>query len=161
MSIIHFKIISKTPEQTREIGADLGKLAEKGDLILLVGNLGAGKTCFSQGLAQGIGFSGYASSPSFVLVREYQGRLKVYHIDFYRLDDIEEIEGIGMEEYLSGDGVCVIEWADKAPGLFRQNHLLIEFEHLQAPEERQLRFEARGQRYTNLLRKLEGKWNLP
>ncbi|HAZ31476.1 MAG TPA: tRNA (adenosine(37)-N6)-threonylcarbamoyltransferase complex ATPase subunit type 1 TsaE, partial [Dehalococcoidia bacterium] len=82
------------------IGADIGERARIGDLILLVGNLGAGKTCLTQGIAWGLGVPDYTSSPSFVLVREYQGRLNLYHIDFYRLDDIREVAELGMSDYL-------------------------------------------------------------
>ena len=91
MGTVHFEITTHSPEQTQEVGSSIGKLAKIGDSIFLAGNLGAGKTCFTQGFAWGTGFDGYASSPSFVLVREYDGRFKVYHIDFYRLDNIDEI----------------------------------------------------------------------
>ena len=159
MSAKAFEFISHSPEQTRQIGSDLGELTQGGNLILLVGDLGAGKTCFAQGVARGLGFSGYASSPSFVLVREYPGRLKVYHIDFYRLDTIEEIADLGIDDYLVGDGVCVIEWADKVLNWLPRDHLVIKFAHL-AEDERRLRFEPRGKRYTDLVRQLKEKWNL-
>ena len=155
-----FELISRSPEQTRQMGSDLGELAQKGDFVLLVGNLGAGKTCFTQGIAKGVGFDGYAASPSFVLVREYEGRLKVYHIDFYRLDSVEEIADLGIDDSLSSDGVSVVEWADKALDYLPREHLLIEFAHCPAPEERRLRFEPHGKRYIDLAGRLEEKWNL-
>ncbi len=151
--------VTHSPEQTRRIGCWLGELTEPGDLILLVGNLGAGKTCFTQGIAKGLGFEGYASSPSFVLMREYQGRLPVYHFDLYRLDNIEEIADLGIDDYLYGDGICVVEWADKAGDYFPEDHLLIEFEYLPAANQRCLRFKPCGVRYTALLAQLEEKWN--
>src|SRR3989304_2198922 len=107
------EIISYSPGQTRRIGARLGKLAASGDVVLLVGALGTGKTCFTQGVAQGLGINEYTSSPSFVLVREYRGRLPLYHIDLYRLERIEEIDQLGLDDYLYGNGVCVGEWAER------------------------------------------------
>ncbi|MCL0034468.1 tRNA (adenosine(37)-N6)-threonylcarbamoyltransferase complex ATPase subunit type 1 TsaE [Dehalococcoidia bacterium] len=152
------ELVTRSPEETQRIGADIGERAEIGDLILLVGNLGAGKTCFTQGVARGLGLADYTSSPSFVLVKEYQGRLNLYHIDFYRLDDIREIAELGMSDYLNRDGICVVEWADRALDLLPEEHLLIKFEHL-AVNERRLRFEPRGQRYIRLVKELKERWN--
>ena len=153
------ELVTRSLEETQRIGADIGERAEIGDLILLVGDLGAGKTCFTQGIARGLGLADYTSSPSFVLVKEYQGRLTLYHIDFYRLNDIREIAELGMSDYLNRDGICVVEWADRALDLLPEEHLLIKFEHL-AANERRLRFEPRGQRYVSLVEQLKGKWNL-
>jgi len=154
-----FDLISKSPKQTQKIGRELGEQAQAGDLILLSGNLGAGKTCFTQGLAHGIGFTGYASSPSFMLVREYQGKLKIYHLDLYRLASPEEIEGLGIDEYLAEDSVCVIEWAEKGLQVLPPEHIFITFEYLPEETRRRLRFEAYGTRYSQILKELEGKWN--
>ena len=107
-----FVVLSSSARQTRNIGTELGKLAGAGDIILLVGPLGAGKTCLTQGIARGLGIHEYTASPSFVLVREYQGKLPLYHIDLYRLDKIEEVAQLGLDDYLYGKGVCVVEWAD-------------------------------------------------
>ena len=153
-----FEIVSHSPEQTQRIGFAIGELAQPNDSILLAGNLGAGKTCFTQGIARGVGFEGYASSPSYVLVKEYPGRLALYHIDLYRLDDIEEIDELGIDDYLYGEGVCVIEWADKALESLSPERLLIKFDYLNE-NERRLRFEPEGQRYFDLLAKLKVKWN--
>ncbi|MCL0070740.1 tRNA (adenosine(37)-N6)-threonylcarbamoyltransferase complex ATPase subunit type 1 TsaE [Dehalococcoidia bacterium] len=153
------ELVTRSLEETQRIGADIGEGAEIGDLILLVGDLGAGKTCFTQGVARGLGLADYTSSPSFVLVKEYQGRLNLYHIDFYRLNDIREIAELGMSDYLNRDGICVVEWADRALDLLPEEHLLIKFEHL-AVNKRRLRFEPRGQRYVSLVEELKGKWNL-
>jgi len=157
-------ITTHSPGETQRIGADIGERARIGDLILLVGSLGTGKTCLTQGIARGLGLPDYISSPSFVLVREYQlgARCSVpllYHIDFYRLDDIREIAELGMGDYLSGEGICVVEWADRALDLLPQEHLLIRLEHLTG-NGRRLRFEARGQRYVGLVEQLKEKWNL-
>ncbi len=157
-------ITTHSPEETQRIGADIGERARIGDLILLVGDLGTGKTCLTQGIAWGLGLSDYTPSPSFVLVREYQLGARcdaplLYHIDFYRLDDIREIAELGMSDYLNGEGICVVEWADRALDLLPQERLLIRFEHL-AGNGRRLRFEPRGQRYVGLVEQLKGKWNL-
>ncbi len=133
-------------------------------MILLVGSLGTGKTCLTQGIARGLGLPDYTPSPSFVLVREYQVGVPcnvplLYHIDFYRLDDIREIAELGMSDYLDGEGICVVEWADRALDSLPEEHLLIKFEHL-AVNERRLRFEPRGQRYVGLVEELKEKWNL-
>jgi len=156
-------ITTHSPGETQRIGADIGEQARIGDLILLVGSLGTGKTCLTQGIARGLGLSDYIPSPSFVLVREYQlgARCNVpllYHIDFYRLDDIREIAELGMSDYLNGGGICVVEWADRALDALPEEYLLIKFEHL-AVNERRLRFEARGRRYVGLVEQLKGKWN--
>ena len=108
-----FEFVSESPEKTQGIGIKLGSLARAGDVFLLVGSLGVGKTCLAQGIAWGLGIKEYASSPSFVIVKEYQGRLPLYHIDLYRLDEIDEIAELGLDEYLYGEGVCVVEWAEK------------------------------------------------
>ncbi|MFP4641110.1 MAG: tRNA (adenosine(37)-N6)-threonylcarbamoyltransferase complex ATPase subunit type 1 TsaE [Chloroflexota bacterium] len=151
-------IITHSPEQTQEIGSIIGEFAQPGDLLLLVGDLGTGKTCLVQGIAWGMGLPGYASSPSFVLAREYPGSTNLYHIDLYRLENLEEIADLGIDDYLYGEGVCVVEWAEKAMTLFPQEHLLIELEHL-TENERKLRFQAKGQRCTELLNQLKEQWN--
>ncbi len=151
-------IITHSPEQTREIGSIIGGLAHPGELLLLVGDLGTGKTCLVQGIAWGMGLSTYASSPSFVLAREYPGNINLYHIDLYRLSNLEEITDLGIDDYLYGEGVCVVEWAEKAMTLFPQEHLLIELEHM-AENERKLRFQAKGQRCTELINQVKKRWN--
>jgi tRNA threonylcarbamoyladenosine biosynthesis protein TsaE len=154
----YLELVTHSPEQTQQIGTAIGKQAQSGDLILLIGDLGAGKTCFTQGIAWGTGFDGYASSPSFVLVREYHGKLTVYHIDLYRLDNIAEIAELGIDDYLYGEGICVIEWADKALDSLPQEYLLITFEHL-TDNERRMRFEPNGPRYFKMIEQIKEKWN--
>lgn len=107
-------ILSKSPQDTKKIGEDLGKRLKKGDIIGLVGELGSGKTCLVQGIMKGLGVEiGSVTSPTFVLINEYKGRFPVYHFDLYRLNTIKEVIDLGYEEYFYGDGVTVIEWADK------------------------------------------------
>lgn len=144
---------SHSPEQTQRLGVQLGELAQAGDVFLLSGSLGSGKTCLTQGIAWGIGVKEYAFSPSFVIVREYYGRLTLYHIDFYRLNSIGEIVDLGLDEYLGGSGVCVVEWADKGITVLPQENLLIRFSHI-SDTERSLSLEPRGERYSQLLKSL-------
>ena len=140
------ELLSHSPEQTQRVGRLLGSQAQPGDVFLLTGGLGVGKTCLTQGIAWGLGVNEYARSPTFVLVNEYQGRLRLYHLDLYRLDDIREILELGLEEYLFGSGVCVVEWADKAPEVFPREHLLIRIEYLNDTERRMV-FQTQDQRY--------------
>jgi tRNA threonylcarbamoyladenosine biosynthesis protein TsaE len=106
-------VISRTAEETQAAGERLGVRLEAGAVVACIGELGAGKTCFLQGLARGLGVRSAVTSPTFVLVNEYAGRRRVYHLDAYRTDSLTELLDIGIEEFLHGDGVTVIEWADK------------------------------------------------
>ena len=148
------QIVSSSPEQTRKIGMKLGELAAPGDIILLVGSLGAGKTCLTQGIARGLGIREYTASPSFVLVREYQGKLPLYHVDLYRLDRVEEVAQLGLDDYLYGKGVCVVEWADKGLSVLPEGHLLIDMQ-IVSPLKRKLSFTPQGTRYSEMLSKLK------
>jgi len=150
----YLDLISNSAEETQQVGRRLGELAQAGDLILLVGELGTGKTCLAQGIARGLGIDDYITSPSFVLIREHQGRLPLYHIDLYRLDKVEEITDLGLDDYLFGEGVCVVEWAEKAFDFFPKENLLIRLRHL-AETRRGLRLEPNGQRYEDMLAQLE------
>ena len=144
------KLTSHSPEETQRFGKELGHLARAGDVILLVGNLGAGKTCLTQGIAWGLNIDGYARSPSFVVVNEYRGRLPMYHIDLYRLDNIAEIIDLGLDDYLYGQGLCVVEWADKALDLMPPQNLLIKIDLL-GENERKLELTPHGQQYVEML----------
>lgn len=149
----HLEIISHSPEQTQKIGVSIGKLALPGDNFLLVGGLGAGKTCLTQGIAWGLDIKEYAASPSFVVIRELKGRLPLYHIDFYRLDHLEEIAELGLDDYLYGNGVCVVEWAEKGVGLLPPEHLLIEMNYV-SDTERSLKLKPSGKRYRQIVAQL-------
>jgi len=148
------KLTSHSPEETQRFGKELGHLARAGDVILLVGNLGAGKTCLTQGIAWGLNIDGYARSPSFVVVKEYRGRLPMYHIDLYRLDNIAEIIDLGLDDYLYGNGLCVVEWADKALDLMPPQNLLIKIDLL-GDNERKLELINHGQHYKEMLAEIK------
>ncbi len=103
---------SESPAQTRRLGERLGEILQVGDVVLLHGTLGAGKTALTQGIGRGLGVAEAVNSPTFTLLKEYAGRLPLYHFDLYRLDDPGEVETLGFEQYFEGDGVSVVEWAE-------------------------------------------------
>jgi tRNA threonylcarbamoyladenosine biosynthesis protein TsaE len=147
---------SHSPEQTQLLGSYLGKLARKADVFLLTGELGTGKTCLVQGIARGLNVKEYAFSPSFVILRQYHGRLPLYHIDFYRLDSVEEIADLGLQDYFYGDGVCVIEWAERGQQVVPQDSLLISIHYVPGLQTgRSIRLEPRGERYNELIEQLK------
>ncbi len=152
-SATELNITSNSPQDTVNLGKKIGELAMPGDIFLLTGILGAGKTCLTQGIAYGLGINEYTLSPSFVLVRELYGRLTLYHMDLYRLENIEEIAGLGLDDYLYGKGVCTIEWANKGMPLFPDEHISIEIIY-KGDNERQIILTAYGQRYLDLMDKL-------
>lgn len=102
-----------SPEETRELGRKIGAEAEPGSVYTLVGDLGVGKTVFTQGIAEGLEISEPINSPTFTIVQVYEeGRMPFYHFDVYRIGDIEEMDEIGYEDYFYGEGICMIEWAN-------------------------------------------------
>jgi tRNA threonylcarbamoyladenosine biosynthesis protein TsaE len=105
---------TRSADETREVGERLGRTLGPGAVVALTGDLGAGKTCFVQGLVRGLGVHARATSPTFVLVNEYRGRWPVHHVDLYRLDRLDEIEDLGVPDLFGHDAVTVVEWADKA-----------------------------------------------
>jgi len=107
------ELVSASPEETAAAGERLGRTLGPGDVVALVGELGAGKTCFIQGLVRGLGVTTRATSPTFVLINQYRGRVPVYHVDAYRTESLAELQDLGLPELFAGDGVTVVEWADK------------------------------------------------
>lgn len=107
------RLLSHSVQQTQHFGALLGAFLLEGDVVLLQGDLGAGKTALTQGIGTGMGVQGVINSPTFTILKEYTGRLPLYHFDLYRIDDPEEVYILGFEDYLSGDGVCIVEWAER------------------------------------------------
>lgn len=147
------QLFSASESDTRHLGERLGSLCAPGDLILLEGSLGAGKTALAQGIGRGLGVAAPVNSPTFTLVKEYRGRIPLYHFDLYRLDDAEQAFELGIEEYLEGDGVCVVEWAERAAALWPSDHLRIHLV-IAGPSERQLLLEGHGPRGSTLCREL-------
>jgi tRNA threonylcarbamoyladenosine biosynthesis protein TsaE len=123
-------ITTRSPDETRRLAARLGRLARPGDVIALVGELGAGKTTFVTGLAEGLAVprETRVQSPTFTLVNEYQGRLPLYHIDLYRIAEAGELDELGLHEYLGGAGLCAVEWFDRFPEVAPAGYLEVGFE---------------------------------
>ena len=136
---LHIK--SPGADFTQDLGRTIGEYASAGDVFLLTGPLGAGKTCLTQGIALGLGVDGYVRSPTFVLMTRHQGRLTLHHVDLYRMGGPAEAWDLGLEEQLFGEGVCVIEWADRATELFPEDCLWIDLDYGPDPDRRNIALE--------------------
>ena len=141
------------PRETQALARRLGELAPPGTVLVLDGPLGAGKTSFVQGLARGLGIDGVVNSPTFTLVKEYCGRLPLYHFDLYRLDEAEELWELGFEEYLSGGGVCALEWGERVTQFLPPEYLHIRLEY-DGETRRTLYFSPVGEGHGKLVKEL-------
>jgi len=137
---------------TEALGRRLGAALFPGAVVALVGPLGAGKTCLVRAIAEGLGIGtpDVVSSPTFVLIHEYQARLPIYHFDAYRLTSAGEFADLGVDEYFAGQGVCLVEWADKVRDLLPAEHLEVRLT-ITGPETRHIAMKAHGPRYDTLL----------
>ncbi|HEY7295389.1 MAG TPA: tRNA (adenosine(37)-N6)-threonylcarbamoyltransferase complex ATPase subunit type 1 TsaE [Dehalococcoidia bacterium] len=142
-------------DETRALGERLGALLEPGDVVLLQGPLGAGKTAMTQGIGRGTGSNDLVNSPTFVLINEYRGRVKLYHVDLYRLEDPDEIVQLDLPGYTS-DGALIVEWPERGAGLLPEEHLHVAIEH-DGEGERRITLTAFGERPARLLRALSGE----
>lgn len=148
-------IMSHSPEQTQRLGARLGALLQAGDVICLTGDMGAGKTVFSSGIGKGWQAKTPVTSPTFNLVHQHhreQDKTVLYHLDCYRLDDTQDALGIGLEDILDGQGVVILEWAERITELLPKEHLWIELK-VRDETRRNLVLEAVGKRYETLIEK--------
>ena len=143
---------TKSVSETIQIGKNIGSLLRPDDIVALVGELGAGKTQFIKGLAEGVGVEKptYISSPSFTLINEYLGRVPFYHIDLFRLEQEKEAEELGLEDYFQAGGITAIEWADKIPSLLPEEILLIHFAYT-GTNTRTLKITGKGKRFEALV----------
>ena len=148
-------LTSHSAEDTQDVGRSLGQMARPGEIYLLTGVLGAGKTWLTQGIAWGLGVPGYARSPTFVMVARYMGRLILHHIDLFRVQDTQEAWDLGLEEYLYDGGVCVIEWADQAAELFPPDSIWINLEYGAGEEDRVITLQASPETNGRLLEALK------
>lgn len=144
---------TKSSAETKTLGEKIGRKLCGSEVIALIGELGAGKTCLAQGLASGLGINPreYVTSPSFTLINEYQGRFPLYHIDLFRLQDRGEVEELGCEEYFCGEGVTIIEWAEKAESLLPEEYLGIKLISL-SENQRQISLNPLGPHYRKILK---------
>ena len=147
-----FTVLTHSDPETRRWGTRLARLLCGGEIIGLVGELGAGKTCFVRGVAEGLEVSknAWIRSPSFTLINEYEGRLPIYHIDLYRMGSRAETEGLNLREYLYGDGVSLVEWFGHLPAEEVDEYLELRMTHA-GGNRRKLNFIAHGERYERLL----------
>jgi tRNA threonylcarbamoyladenosine biosynthesis protein TsaE len=138
------------------MGKRLGRLFQPGDVVALVGDLGTGKTQFIKGVAEGVGVgkSPYVSSPSFTLINEYPGRIPFYHIDLFRLQSEKEAEALGLEEYVRGNGITAIEWADKVSSLLPEELLLVKILYT-GEHSRTIEITPKGKRYETIVTELQ------
>jgi tRNA threonylcarbamoyladenosine biosynthesis protein TsaE len=141
-------------EDTRAIGEAIASLLRAGDAVALTGELGAGKTTFVQGVARGLGFAGHVVSPTFTLVREYQGRLRVHHVDIYRLERVQDVMDLGLDE-MADEGVLLVEWGDAVEALLPADHLLIELTVPGGEETRRLALDGVGDSWAVRWERLE------
>ncbi|RJQ53614.1 MAG: tRNA (adenosine(37)-N6)-threonylcarbamoyltransferase complex ATPase subunit type 1 TsaE [Actinobacteria bacterium] len=144
-------LTSHSSEETRRLGACLAPLLQPGDVIVLTGDLGAGKTVFAKGIADGLGASGEVTSPTFVILHQLKGRLTLYHFDLYRLESAKEFVALGFDDILYGDGVSVLEWGDKFPDQLPSERLELVF-HFDDGDERRIEVRAEDERWQQVVR---------
>jgi tRNA threonylcarbamoyladenosine biosynthesis protein TsaE len=135
------EFVTQSADETERVGERLGHRLVPGDVVALSGQLGAGKTCFIRGLARGLGVTQGVSSPTFVIVNQYTGRMPIFHIDAYRTESLTELLDIGFDEYVSGDSVTVIEWSDKLEPLLPPGAIRVRISGL-GDEPRTIRIDA-------------------
>ncbi len=153
-----FTVQTSSPEETRKIGEAIGRLLAPGDVVGLMGDLGTGKTVFAQGVAKGIGARGPVTSPTFTLIHEHTGRIPLYHVDVYRLRTPADVEAIGIEDYIYGDGIVVLEWADQVLSILPDERLDVMIERQDMSEDdnvRKISISPHGERYRDMLKELK------
>ncbi len=148
---------TRSPAETEALGRTIGALLQSGDVIALSGDLGAGKTVLTRGIAGGAGAGGYIASPTFTLVREYSGPVPIYHVDLYRLDTPKQIEDIGLDEILERPGIVVIEWAEQAEFWLPRDHLWVTIRFVNDGDRRRFEFIPHGARYQAVVAHLSPK----
>ena len=155
-------VVTKSVEDTRALGAEVAVLARPGDVLVLAGDLGTGKTAFAQGVARGLAIEEPVTSPAFVLVRSYAGRLPLTHIDVYRLDHVQELVDLGIAELVDAGGITVVEWGDVVLPALPADFLEVRLEHGETDDDRQIRLSAVGPSWAPRMAALAravGRWS--
>ena len=138
------RAVTRSTEETLELARSVGELLRPGDVVSLVGDLGAGKTVFARGVARALGVTGLVVSPTFTIVREYEGRVPLVHVDVYRIDVVQELHDLGFEEVVRDDAVTLVEWGDKVDGLLPGDRLDVRLLPGAADDERVVEIEGHG-----------------
>ena len=150
-----FKAKTNSPEETQRLAARIAEFVVSKDLLLLVGDLGAGKTAFTQGFGESLGVKGPITSPTFTLAKGYSGRLTLHHLDVYRIENLEEVRDLALPELLEGDSVTVIEWGDQIRSAIPQNYLEVRFEYGCEENERNVTISYIGVSWHDRIEKLQ------
>jgi tRNA threonylcarbamoyladenosine biosynthesis protein TsaE len=156
--------VTKSADDTRELGAAVASVVTKGDVVLLAGDLGAGKTTLTQGFARGLGVTDQVTSPTFVLMHPYEGRLPLVHVDAYRLEQLQEVIDLGLPEMLDDGAVAVIEWGDVVAPVLPPDFLELRLEYRESEDERAVRLRVVGSRWAARVPALTAavdRWCLP
>ncbi len=156
-----FIFTSHSPDDTVKLGITLGRILNSGCVVGLIGELGSGKTCLVKGIAHGINRTAEneVTSPTFTILQEYDGRVPFYHFDAYRLSGVEDLETVGFEDYISGEGIAVIEWADRIKEALPAECLFVYLE-VTDKNNRLLAFKAHGKMFKEILVKMKNDLNL-
>jgi tRNA threonylcarbamoyladenosine biosynthesis protein TsaE len=150
------EIRTSTAEDTRAAGRALAPFLRPGDALALTGELGAGKTTFVQGVAAGLGYTGHVASPTFTLVREYRGRLPIHHVDVYRLERVQDVLDLGLDEAIAEGGILLVEWGDVVEALLPTEHLVVTLTYGGDDETRTIALEGVGPSWRLRWEQLEG-----
>ena len=146
------KFVTNNTEETIELGKKIGNCLRKGDVIAMQGTLAAGKTTITKGIAQSLDISETITSPTFCLISEYEGKMPLYHFDVYRIGSSDEMYDIGYDEYINGDGVCIIEWANLIDDILPDEYLYIELKYKDMS--REMTLNPVGEKYEKIVEEL-------
>jgi len=152
-------IITDTPDKTKNIAKNVAKLILPGDIILFFGELGAGKTCFTQGIAEELEVKEYVNSPSFTIINEYSGKMPIYHFDLFRLNNYHEFDELGYEEYFYGKGLAIVEWSEKIVDYLPKKYLKIAITFIDM-NKRKISISSKNKRYIKLIEELKKNENI-
>ncbi|MBS4534639.1 tRNA (adenosine(37)-N6)-threonylcarbamoyltransferase complex ATPase subunit type 1 TsaE [Clostridium sp. D2Q-14] len=148
------KIITRSPDETKELGYKIGKLLKAGDVLCLDGDLGAGKTTLTQAITKGLDVEDYVTSPTFTIVNEYEGRFHINHFDVYRIADVDEMYDIGYEEYVYSDSVSIIEWASIIEEILPEDRIDLYINKLQENNNREIEIKIIGKGNEDIIKGL-------